>query len=543
MTVLLSFLLIVASLFAGWRIARRTRFFLHVFQLETYKHDRFVAWLREHHADAVLRRSHAVGLVVLAAAAAGVLVLPTRGVIAGAFVLWALAFISSKRYRSQREKKPLVFTSRMTRLAAATALVVACTVGLGAWAALATGTWTGALWYLLGLWGADLGAPLWVTAGAGLMAPVEEAIQEGFKREARGRLAERPDLYVIGITGSYGKTSTKFVLAELLRQRFNVLATPSSYNTPMGLCLVVNEKLRPEHQVLVLEYGIRYPGDLQELVDIARPDASVVTTIGIAHLDTMGSKDAIAQEKGTLVEATAPGGPSILNLDDDRVAAMRDRASGRVWGVSLEGHPDADVAATDIRYDTSGARFTVTDDTGTSAEFRTRLLGRHNVLNICLAVAVGRSMGLRLRAMAHAIQRVEPIEHRLALRSDGDITVIDDAFNSNPIGARNAVEILSQMNGGRRIIVTPGMVELGKRQWGENKALGTHIAEHAIDLAVLVGPDQTEAIREGLAEADYPEAQTKVFPSLYDAQEFLNAYLEPGDIVLYENDLPDQLEG
>lgn len=545
MTALLSALVVIASLFAGWRVMRRTRFFLHVFQLETYKLGRYARWCTGHVTDAVVRMSHLAGVFLLAGAAAGFAFLDPAWIAALALLLWTLAFISSRRYRSDREKKPLAFTSRMTRLAITAGILAVLPVALGAWSAFAmaaSGDVTGVFWFLVGFFAADLGAPLWVGLAAVLMIPVEQTIQDGYKRDARKRLAERPDLHIIGITGSYGKTSTKFILSEILRQKYNVLATPGSYNTPMGICIVVNNKLRPEHQVLVLEYGIRYPGDIRELTAIAQPDTSVVTTIGLAHLETMGSQDAIAQEKGTLVEDTAPGGPSVLNFDDPRVEAMRERTQGDVWGVSLEGHPEAAITASDIRYDTNGTRFTVRDDTGTEASFQTRLLGRHNVLNILLAVAVGRSMGLRLRAMAHAIRRVEPVEHRLAIRKNGDITIIDDAFNSNPVGARNAVEILGQMEGGRRVIVTPGMVELGEKQWAENETFGTHIAKSNVDLTVLVGPEQTAPIQEGLRNAQYPEDQLKVFPSLFDAQDFLTSYLQPGDIVLYENDLPDQLE-
>ena len=122
------------------------------------------------------------------------------------------------------------------------------------------------------------------------------------------------------------------------------------------------------------------------------------------------------------------------------------------------------------------------------------------------------------------------------------LTVIDDAFNSNPVGARNAVEILGQMTGGRRVIVTPGMVEMGERQWTENKTLGTHIARHDIDRAVLVGEEQTAAIREGLAEAGYPSEQIIVVSSLFEAREWISSHLRSDDVVLYENDLPDQYE-
>jgi len=542
MTTALLLLGIIATLFAGWRAGRRVRFFLHIFQLETYKFDRYGHWLTNHVTSTIVRPSHGVGVGVLLLGGLAVSVVDPAWVALAALPVWTLAFISSRRYRSDEEKKPLAFTDRMTRLSIPVGLWTLLPITAGGLYGWTLGSPAGVLWYLGGFLVADLGAPLWVALGAALMHPLEGAIQKGFKQQARRRLQARPDLSVVGITGSYGKTSTKFILAELLRQKYNVYATPSSYNTPMGLCLAVNEHLKPEHQVLVLEYGIRYPGDMDELCDIAAPDTSVVTTVGVAHLETMGTQDNIAAEKGKLVARTASDGPAVLNVDDERVAAMAERAQGPVWRVSTEENPDADITAANIEYDMNGTSFDVTDDTGTAASFQTQLLGRHNVLNVLLSVAVGRSMGLRLRQMAHAARRLEPVEHRLQLREQGDVTIIDDAFNSNPVGARNAVEILSEMGEGRRVIVTPGMIELGDRQWEENEALGQFIAQHDLDLVVLVGEDQTAPIREGLSAAQFPDERVRVFGSLSEAQNFLKRYLEAGDVVLYENDLPDQYE-
>ena len=542
MTTALFLLGVIATLFAGWRTGRRVRFFLYIFQLETYKFDRYGRWLADHVRSTVVRPSHGVGIAVLFFGALATSIVDPAGVALVALPLWTITFISSRRYRSDQEKKPLAYTDRMTRLTIPAALLTLAPIAAAGLYGWTLGTPVGVLWYLGGFLVADLGAPLWVALGAGLMHPVETAIQEGFKRQARRRLQNRPDLDVIGITGSYGKTSTKFILAELLRQKYNVYATPSSYNTPMGLCLTVNEHLKPEHQMLVLEYGIRYPGDMDQLCDIAAPDTAVVTTVGVAHLETMGTQDRIAAEKGKLVERTSSDGPAILNADDERVAAMAERAGGPIWRVSTEGHPDADITAANIRYDTTGTSFDVTDDTGTTASFKTQLLGRHNVLNVLLAVAVGRSMGLRLRQMAHAARRLDPVEHRLQLRERGDVTIIDDAFNSNPVGARNAVKILSEMGEGRRMIVTPGMVELGDRQWDENEAFGRFIADYNLDLVALIGEEQTAPIQEGLSAGQFPDDRTEVFSSLADAQNFLQPRLKPGDVVLYENDLPDQYE-
>ena len=535
---LLFVLAVVASLFAGWRIWRRLRYFLHVYQLEGYKTREFFGWLVRRFGSVFLRLSHTFAAVVLIA---GALLAASGRAYTGALValiLWPILFASSRLYRRTRVKKPLRYTPRLVRLLAVSVIVAFTIVAAGMIYGNAVGGSHGFLWYLTALLLADLGVPIWILFAAFVTSPLEASIQEGFKRAARGALHRRPNLTVVGITGSYGKTSVKFIAAEILRQRYNVLATPGSYNTPMGICLVVNEKLRPENQVLVLEMGMRREGDIRELCEIAQPDIAIVTSVGVAHLETMGSIERIAREKGSLVELAKPGAPVVLNADDERVAAMASRASGPVWRVSVEGR-DAEIRAGEISYDARGASFVVTDETGDSFAFRTRLLGRHNVSNILLGIAVGRIMGLRLRQMARAVERLQPVEHRLQLRQEGDITVIDDAFNANPIGARNAAEILGHFKTGRRIIVTPGMVELGERQEEENRIFGTHLAPNA-DLAILVGEKQTAPIQKGLREAGFPDANLMIVPSLHAAREFLRSYLRPGDTVLYENDLPDQ---
>lgn len=531
---------VIATLFAGWRAWRRLRYFLHLLQLDGYKTNEYRHWLSEHGSH-ILRFSHKLALSVLVLAGLGFAYVSPFWTALVMLPAWAITFASSRLYRSERQKKPLAYTNRLKRLLATAAVLTALPVVAGAVIGIGMGGLHGFLAYLIGFFVADLGVPLWVLLASYLMKPVETAIQEGFKKQARRTLKTRPNLRVIGITGSYGKTSTKFILAEILKQQYNVLATPSSYNTPMGICLVVNNKLKPEHQILVLEMGMRYRGDIQELCDLAPPDIAIVTSVGVAHLESMGSIENIAREKGDLVEYMKPGGPVVLNMDDERVAAMAARASGKVWRVSAENHPDADIAARNIRYGAEGASFMVRDETGEEVEFTTKLLGKHNVLNILLGVAVGRELGLRLRQIAHAVTRVQPVEHRLALRQEGEVTIIDDAFNANPVGARNAVEILGQFGPGRRIIVTPGMIELGERHHEENRTFGEHIARHA-DLAILIGQEQTRPIQEGLEAQQYPDEQTKVFNSLFDAQDFLKSYLRPGDVVLYENDLPDQYD-
>lgn len=558
LTFVFAFLGVVATVFAASRLVRRTRFFLHIYQLEGYKPNEYRAWVLARLRTHVVRTSHLVGAALLAVGAllafAG---WPRLGAFA-ALVGWPVAFASWKLYRSVPVKKPLAWTERMKRLGWATAAVLALVVlafaldaALGGLGARLLGAGRGepghenlgraAAWivYLKGWFVADLFAPFWVMLAGLAMQPFERHKQEGFKQQARDKVAARPDLRIVAITGSYGKTSVKFILAELLGQRYNVLATPGSYNTPMGISLVVNNQLRPEHQVLVLEMGMRYAGDIKELCEIVRPDVAVVTSVGVAHLETMGSIEAIAEEKGSLLREMKPGGAAVLNGGDPRVSTMTG-VEGQTLRVSLG--DSGDITGRNVRYGPDGMAMTVRDETGAEATFTTKLLGSHNAMNLLLGVAVGRVFGIRLRALAEAARRIQPVAHRLALREENGILILDDAFNSNPVGAKSAVEVLGQFRTGRRVIVTPGMVELGPKQAEENRTFGRHIAANA-DLAVIVGEVNGEAIHAGLRDASYPEDQIVRAKNLYDARERLAAWLRPGDVVLYENDLPDQYGG
>ena len=220
---------------------------------------------------------------------------------------WTVTFASSRLYRSARAKKPLAYTNRLKRLIGGCCCPY-CPLYRHGSRCRAAAEWTGGV-MVLSDW--LFHSRPWDTIVGAAGCLCDEANRSrypsnGFKQQARQHLQQRPDLTVVGITGSYGKTSTKVILAEILRQRYNVLATPASYNTPMGLCLVVNNRLKPEHQVLVLEMGMRYPGDIRELCDLAPPDLAVVTSVGVAHLETMDSIENIAREKGDLLTNMRP---------------------------------------------------------------------------------------------------------------------------------------------------------------------------------------------------------------------------------------------
>jgi UDP-N-acetylmuramoyl-tripeptide--D-alanyl-D-alanine ligase len=301
---------------------------------------------------------------------------------------------------------------------------------------------------------------------------------------------------------------------------------------------VINNDLTAQHQILVLEMGARYAGNIDELCDIAQPDISVVTNVGVAHLETFGSQQAIADTKSSIVRNLAEGGTAILNIDDGYVRNMRQRRDINYVTVGQRSE-EADIRAINIQFDSDGCRFDCSIKGNDPIQMSMPVLGEHNVQNMILAVGVAHTLGIRPETMRVAAQKVEQVEHRLELKKRDGYTVIDDAFNSNPVGARNAVNVLASFPSGRKVIITPGMVELGDIQARENRSFGEHIARAGLDLIILVGEQQTKPILEGLQLADGDLDKVRIVDSLFEANDVMREFVEPGDVVLYENDLPD----
>lgn len=529
----------------------RGRYFLHIFQQNGYKFNEYWHWLIDHWNSRVVTPEHVLYNVIIF-----VMLLFMSNTVTGSSAIIILSIFAFfwfgpfNYYGGEQSKKPLVFTPRMIRLTVPFVLL-ALLIPTGVTYIAYTGdipfsrlqvqdpSLYAADMYILSFgWVlANAFIPFFIFLAAFLTKPIETYVHRHFIRLAKKKLAHMPDLTVIGITGSYGKTSTKFMIRDLLSERYAVCSTPGSYNTPMGICKVINNDLEAHHQVLILEMGARYEGNIDELCDIAEPEIAVVTNVGIAHLETFGSQDAIARTKSTLVRRTKTGGKVILNADDSRVRAMADlREDIEIIKTGLE---RGDIQATDIQYSHRGMSFDVITNDGESATFNMQLLGSHNVQNMLFAVAVGKTMGLRLSTMAMAAGRMKPVEHRLELKKQGDLTVIDDAFNSNPTGAKNAVETLAQFNSGRRIIITPGMIELGELQEEKNRTFGRQIGEANLDLVILVGKNQTRPIKEGIQSTGFDTSRIKTVQSLYEANRIMQDFAQKGDVVLYENDLPD----
>jgi UDP-N-acetylmuramoyl-tripeptide--D-alanyl-D-alanine ligase len=455
----------------------------------------------------------------------------------------ALAMAGLRLLR-RRQAKPLVFTARARRLfGVALALpmlllalvAVAVIAGAPDWRGPAVGTVVGVL--------ALVAAPELLFLADRIVKPIQALDNRRFVERARRRLAE-VDPLAIAITGSFGKTTTKACVASVAELRGAAYATPASFNTYLGVVRAINEGLTAKHKSFVAEMGAYRLGDIAELSDLVHPTIGVLTAIGPAHLERFGSLDAIEQAKGELAEALPRDGVFVTTADDERCVRAAERTQARIILFSAAGAANAELTAHDISMAEGTTRFAMRRAGGSGepeeALVRTRLLGRHNVANLLAAAAVGTSLDLSLDAIARALARVTPPAHRLApiLNRQAGIVVIDDAYNSNPVGAAAALEVLASHQAERRLLVTPGMVELGEREDEENERFGTQAAA-VCDLVVLVGEERSRPIRAGLDAASFPEAQIHVVANASEAEALLARTTRRGDVVLFENDLPD----
>jgi UDP-N-acetylmuramoyl-tripeptide--D-alanyl-D-alanine ligase len=540
-------LAVVVSL--AWACMRAQKA-LHMLQLDSYANDRLLRWLaaRPHTRLLALPSGccHAVFLVV------ALVQLPTllnaTVLLAGWMVCQAGLLLYTYR-TAEKPKKPLVYTARARRILGTSVSISLVVLALSL--RLALSDWRfdramplsddGVLVILLATLVVIQLSPLTTVLANIILSPVQSAINRTYLRRAQARLRHIKPM-VIGITGSYGKTSTKYLLERLLADHRKVVKTPLSYNTLMGVCRVINENLQADCEVFIAEMGAYRRGDIKELCDFVRPSIGILTAIGPQHLERFKTIDNVQATKYELIEALPPSGVAIFNNDDLRCRALAGRTTHlRVvrYGLDTNGQT-LDLWAEDVTMGPAGLSFTMADTSGRRVEVRTVLLGRHNVLNILGASCAAVAIGVGLEDLAKAIQELPSVPHRLQLIDSGSgVTVIDDSYNANPIGAMEALEVLGCFTSGQRILVTPGMVELGPLEAHLNAELGAKAAA-VCDYVVLVGVERTKPLVAGLQGRNFPAEKIRVVRDLKGATIVLPTIVKAGDTVLFENDLPDQ---
>lgn len=371
--------------------------------------------------------------------------------------------------------------------------------------------------------------------------PVEKIIFLHFKRQAKNKLKSMSNLKVIGITGSYGKTTCKNVLQSIMNDSFNSMATKKSFNTLNGLMICINNDLSKYDEVFIAEMGAYKRGDIKALCKLVKPKYGIITSIGLAHLATFGSEENIIKGKMELVENLEDGGVAVLNYDDlkQRNYEIKNKNISTLW-IGLD-NKKLDVTASNIKSNKDGLTFDVYfKGDKNKYTFKTRLLGKHNIYNILGSLALANYFKIDKTQMIKSVYRLKSVEHRLELKDFKYFYQIDDAYNANPVGASNALDVLDLMPG-EKIVVTPGMIELGTKTYEENKKFGEKIASVA-DKVILVGKEITKPIKDGLIEKGYKEKNIYIIEDVKKSYDMIRKWNTSGKkeiYALYENDLPD----
>ncbi|HEX9038848.1 MAG TPA: UDP-N-acetylmuramoyl-tripeptide--D-alanyl-D-alanine ligase [Ktedonobacterales bacterium] len=543
-------LLVAAALvWLGW-MTRMGLMGARMYQIEEYEGKRLLAWghQRAWRAPAAL---HQAAWIVLALDLPSVIItsipnfFPTEWSRPFVGSIWFIgSAVAVVRWRSLPAKKPLIYTARMRRIlgvALAVSAILATILVVVQLALPMPQALVGSIAILV----ASPYLVLYILIAANwLLRPVEARIQAGYVSRARAKYTRIAPL-TIGVAGSYGKTSTKHILAALLRPAMETLPTPKSYNTLMGITRTINENLEPRHKAFVVEMDAYAPGEIAAMCRLVDLTIAVVTSVGPQHLERFGTIDRISDAMFELIAAMPKGAPAVIYGGEALSAALADRSAAAGYravryGLEFEDAGPLDVIASDIQVDERATRFTWRwPAEGLEQHVAIPLLGQHNILNVSAALAVIHLLDLPVDEAARDALKLEAAPHRLQLiHTPGGMTIIDDSYNANPVGVRNGLDALKQVPGRHKILVTPGMVELGPVEEEENRRYGEHAAT-ICDYVILVGAKQTEPIAAGLRASGFSDDRVRVMETLEQVTAALTELAGPGDVALFANDLPD----
>lgn len=364
--------------------------------------------------------------------------------------------------------------------------------------------------------------------------PIEKAAARWYVNDAKRILKSHKNLTVIGITGSFGKTTTKFILNRILSEKFNTVCTPQSFNTPMGVVRTVRTLIKPQTQVFICEMGAKSTGDIKEICDIVSPDYAIITSVGEQHIDTFKSVDNVFKTKFELADAVSlKVGITLANLDSEGIKKRADLRNDAVYfGEGTK------YSAKNVFCSESGTTFDLCLD-GSEFTVSTRLLGFHSVADILAAAAMAHILGVSDNDIKFAVSSLKPTEHRLELKSyiNGSL-LIDDAYNSNPEGCLEAVRVLGSFANRKKVIITPGLIELGEREYDCNYALALQAVKYC-DIIILVGQNRSKPMLDAINTTDFDKENVYVVSSFKEAMEIYAPMANGDSIVLLENDLPD----
>lgn len=529
MLVIIALVSSVLMVFVGYKL-------LQMLQLTGYKLNGYLRWFKETKYS-YISRLFMLSFLSLAA------MLMTNVLLADFFVVPVLKFVGILFYIlfsslfitnlfTAKQKTPLKYTKRMTRLVVVYFILILIfsilieILGFMFIPYLSYG--------LIGI--IPIMLPAFVFLAYYITYPIEKLISNSYVKKAKKKLESIKNIQVIGITGSYGKTSVKNILKTLLSEKYKVCASPSSYNTPLGLAKTILQNLNSDNEIFIAEMGAKQRFDIKELCEMVKPKIAIITGIGNQHLLTFGSVDNIIKTKSELAEYVSNNhGKIFVNIESDGAKKLVNNFKDAIK-VSIKDNT-TDLYVKDIKTTKDGSKFSLCFNNEV-VECKTILLGDHNISNILLAATVAINLGLTLKEIQEGIEKLVTIPHRLEIvKSSSTYTILDDAYNSSVEGSKASLDVLSKFDG-KKFVITPGLVELGTEQFNSNFEFGIDMAK-VCDYVIIDSVINYDAISSGLIFGGFDEKNIIQVANLTQAVQMLNTLASSNDVVLFENDLPD----
>lgn len=377
-----------------------------------------------------------------------------------------------------------------------------------------------------------------------LLQPLDTWLKQVIVRQAKEKLKKYPHLKIIGIAGSFGKTTFKEMLAAILSQKYTVVKTPENINTPLGIARLIQEKVNDTTQILIAEIGEYYPGDIRAICELVPPDIAVITGINEAHLEKMGSMSTTVATIFEIAGYAKENATIIMNADSEHIKDHYKQYVGNrnviFYTKNMNELSDYSVKNCRVHEDASGTSFTIYHRGRSISEFKTPILGSYIAGDTVGCIQISRMLDVSDDAIRKGVEALKPIPHRLEpiLNRNTNILVIDDSYNGNPDGVEEALKTLSAFTSRRKVYVTPGLVEGGKRAEEIHYTIGKRLSD-VVDIVVLIKNSVTLYIEKGLRENGFKEENIIWFPSAPEAHRSLINILKSGDVVLFQNDWPD----
>lgn len=448
-------------------------------------------------------------------------------------IYFIISLVLIRKMRKENQKLPLKYTARVIRL-----LITTCFIYIISIALIYISFYEKyLLFYYIVLFLLAYFNNLVVVLANIINIPIEKLIGNYFKRKALKKLKSFSSMDVIGITGSYGKTSSKNILNDILNIKYNAFKTPQNYNTPFGLMIAINNYLDKFNDYFIAEMGACKTGEIKQLCNLVHPKYGILTKIGVAHLETFKSEENIIKTKFELIESLPKDGIGILNADDPKQVNYKIKNNCKIVWVGIN-NKNADWNATAIKLTKDGTTFNCKIKNDKKIyKFETKLLGNANIYNILASIALGYNLGIPMNDLIKAVKKVKPVEHRLELKKYYDMFLIDDCYNANPEGCEMALDVLKMMNG-KKIVISSGMIELGAKYYDLNFELGRYMASVA-DSVILIGKEQTKPIYEGLKNAKFKSENIYILNDVMESFSLIHALKEKETYILLQSDLPD----